>query len=83
MDWNTNDLEFENKKKIDINMPFEESGITVESINLKDGIATGNEALRILDNPETRNDFIDQLLEVSLTTHFINFVKRYDCCSVK
>ncbi|XP_014299530.2 CDK5 regulatory subunit-associated protein 3 [Microplitis demolitor] len=65
VDWNTNDLEFENKKKIDINMPFEESGITVESINLKDGIATGNEALRILDNPETRNDFIDQLLELN------------------
>ena len=30
-----------------------------------DGIAQGNDALTILDYPKTRNNYIDEILEVS------------------
>lgn len=46
------------------NISLEESGIVVEAAGQEGGIASGREALTILDNPVTRNDFIDQLLEL-------------------
>lgn len=46
------------------NISLEESGIVVEAAGQEGGVASGREALTILDNPVTRNDFIDQLLEV-------------------
>lgn len=66
-DFNTDDSVFISNKSgnIDEEISLDESGIVVESISLKNGIATGNEALRILDNSKTRDEFIDQLLEVS------------------
>ncbi|KAH0552599.1 hypothetical protein KQX54_013134, partial [Cotesia glomerata] len=65
-DFNTDDSVFISNKSgnIDEDISLEESGIVVESISLKNGIATGNEALRILDNSKTRDEFIDQLLEL-------------------
>ncbi|CAG5073475.1 Similar to Cdk5rap3: CDK5 regulatory subunit-associated protein 3 (Rattus norvegicus) [Cotesia congregata] len=65
-DFNTDDSVFISNKSgnIDEEISLEESGIVVESISLKNGIATGNEALRILDNSKTRDEFIDQLLEL-------------------
>ncbi|KAK0160144.1 hypothetical protein PV328_007580 [Microctonus aethiopoides] len=49
---------------IDYNLSLEESGIVVEAAGHEGGNATGNDALTIIDNPSTRNDFIDQLLEL-------------------
>lgn len=51
-------------EEIDFNISLEESGIVVEAAGNEGGIAIGKEAFTILDNPSTRNDFIDQLLEV-------------------
>ncbi|XP_015117127.1 CDK5 regulatory subunit-associated protein 3 [Diachasma alloeum] len=49
---------------VDFNISLEESGIVVEAAGHEGGIATGTEALTILDNPKTRSDFINQLLEL-------------------
>lgn len=44
---------------------LEESGIVVEEVGVGGGVARGKDALTLLDNPGTRNQFIDQLVEVS------------------
>jgi len=49
---------------IDFDISLEESGIVVEAVGNDGGNASGSQALTILDNPETRNDFIDQLMEL-------------------
>jgi hypothetical protein len=36
----------------------------IESSGTEGGVAKDKEALTILDNPETRNTFIDELMEV-------------------
>lgn len=43
---------------------LEESGIVVEEQGVAGGVARGQDALTLLDNPATRNQFIDQLVEV-------------------
>lgn len=50
---------------IDFEISLEESGIVVEAVGNDGGDATGSQALTVLDNPETRNDFINQLFEVT------------------
>lgn len=63
IDWgdvNADQIAIEN---IDYNVSLE-SGIVVEGDGHDGGVATGKEALTILDNPTTRNDFIDQLFEL-------------------
>lgn len=44
----------------------ETAGIVLEEDGLEGGTARGEDALSILENPETRNFFIDELVEVSL-----------------
>lgn len=46
-------------------MSLEESGIVVEEQGVCGGVARGKDALTLLDNPATRNQIIDQLVEVS------------------
>ncbi|XP_063635419.1 CDK5 regulatory subunit-associated protein 3 [Cydia splendana] len=43
---------------------LEESGIVVESAGVAGGTARGRDALTLLDNPSTRNQIIDQLVEL-------------------
>lgn len=64
----------ENGGSYDISM--DESGIVVESSGQPTNVATGNESYTILDNPKTRDEFINQLLEVSsnFASHF-NFIQ--------
>ncbi|KAK7603870.1 hypothetical protein V9T40_003869 [Parthenolecanium corni] len=52
----------ENSGSYDISM--DESGIVVESSGQPTNVATGNESYTILDNPKTRDEFINQLLEL-------------------
>lgn len=40
------------------------AGIVLEEDGLEGGVARGEDALSILENPETRNFFIDELLEL-------------------
>ncbi|XP_016843000.1 CDK5RAP3-like protein isoform X2 [Nasonia vitripennis] len=49
---------------IDFEISLEESGIVVEAAGNDGGNASGSQALTILDNPDTRNDFINQLFEL-------------------
>ncbi|CAK1543840.1 unnamed protein product [Leptosia nina] len=46
------------------NISLEESGIIVEDHGVGGGVARGKEALSLLDNPTTRNQLIDQLVEL-------------------
>ncbi|XP_077286406.1 CDK5 regulatory subunit-associated protein 3 isoform X2 [Arctopsyche grandis] len=68
IDWGG--IELENAEKngsienIDVNMSLEESGIVVEGGGNMGGVAKGNDALTLLDNPKTRTLFIDQLMEL-------------------
>lgn len=64
IDWGNIEAADGTAEEIDFNISLEESGIVVEAAGIDGGIATGTEALTILDNPSTRNEFIDQLLEV-------------------
>ncbi|XP_063827654.1 CDK5 regulatory subunit-associated protein 3 [Ostrinia nubilalis] len=43
---------------------LDESGIVVEGQGVGGGAARGRDALTLLDNPSTRNQFIDQLVEL-------------------
>ncbi|KAJ0177645.1 hypothetical protein K1T71_006518 [Dendrolimus kikuchii] len=43
---------------------LEESGIVVEEQGVAGGVARGQDALTLLDNPATRNQVIDQLVEL-------------------
>jgi len=45
-------------------LEVETSGIVLEDDGLEGGVARNEEALSLLENPETRNFFIDELLEV-------------------
>ncbi|XP_058788895.1 CDK5RAP3-like protein isoform X2 [Phymastichus coffea] len=53
-----------NEEVIDFDISLEESGIEVEAAGNDGGNATGFQALTILDNPDARNDFINQLFEL-------------------
>lgn len=54
-------------QEIDFNISLEESGIEVQGGGLEGGVATGNDALKLLDNPVTKTNFINDLLEVTHT----------------
>lgn len=43
---------------------LDESGIVVEAAGAAGGVARGRDALSVLDCTHTRNQFLDQLLEV-------------------
>ncbi|XP_012260611.2 CDK5 regulatory subunit-associated protein 3 [Athalia rosae] len=64
IDWGNIEVADGTAEEIDFNISLEESGIVVESAGVDGGVANGAEALTILDNPSTRNEFIDQLLEL-------------------
>nr|CAD7256849.1 unnamed protein product [Timema shepardi] len=51
-------------EEIDFNISLEETGIVVESSGLEGGVAKGQEALTILDNPSTRNTLFDEIKEL-------------------
>lgn len=52
------------EQQIDYDVSLEESGIVVESAGCEGGTATGPEAYTVLDNPTTRSEFINELLQV-------------------
>lgn len=52
---------------IDYGISLEESGIVVESPQTEGSVARGNEALTLLDNYDTRNEFMNDILEVRCT----------------
>lgn len=54
---------------VEVNMTLEESGIVVEDGGTLGGVATGKDALTLLDNVSTRAAFLDQLMEVCDTGH--------------
>lgn len=64
IDWNIENIEEVPPGNIDYNISLEESGIVVEAAGHEGGIAIGIEAYTVLDNPSTRNDFINQLIEL-------------------
>ncbi|XP_014214737.1 CDK5RAP3-like protein [Copidosoma floridanum] len=49
---------------INFEIALEESGIVVEADGNDGGNASGSQAWTILDNPETRTEFVDQLMEL-------------------
>lgn len=63
IDWGSGDgiqIESSGAEEIDFNISLEENGTEVQ----EGGVATGNDALNLLDNPVTRTNFINDLLEV-------------------
>ncbi len=54
---------------------LDESGIEVELPNKNKNKASGNEMFSVLDNPKTRDEFISQLLEVSLSAFIRPFLR--------
>lgn len=52
------------EQQIDYDVSLEESGIVVESAGCEGGTATGPEAYTVLDNPTTRSEFINELLQL-------------------
>lgn len=64
IDWGDGAIEEVPAEEIDYNISLEESGIVVEAAGHEGGMATGSEAYTVLDNPTTRNDFINQLFEL-------------------
>ncbi|KAL4120307.1 hypothetical protein QTP88_013024 [Uroleucon formosanum] len=61
IDWG--DLE-NPSEDIDYGISLEESGIEVENLQTDGNIARGNEALTLLDNFQTRNEFMNDILEL-------------------
>lgn len=57
---------------IDYGITLEESGIEVEAEESSVGVAKGKNALTVLDNPETREQFTNQLLEVTHRHEHVN-----------
>lgn len=67
IDWGSTpstDEDFEIVSHTDVDISLEESGIVVEKVGLDEGIARGVEALTLLDNLVTRNQIIDELMEI-------------------
>lgn len=61
IDWDISVTD-ENSGSYDISM--DESGIVVESSSQPTNVASGSDSYTILDNPKTRDEFVNQLLEV-------------------
>ncbi|KDR07538.1 hypothetical protein L798_02918, partial [Zootermopsis nevadensis] len=66
IDWGISRVESpaETGNEIDFNTLLQESGIVVQSSGTEGGVARDKEALTILDNLETRNTFINELMEL-------------------
>uniref|UniRef100_A0A1B6L5Z9 CDK5 regulatory subunit-associated protein 3 n=1 Tax=Graphocephala atropunctata TaxID=36148 RepID=A0A1B6L5Z9_9HEMI len=62
IDWG--DMDNNISYDIDYGITLEESGIEVDNEESTVGMAKGKNALTVLDNPETREQFINQLLEL-------------------
>lgn len=60
-DVESNDISAE----IDFNVSIEDSGIKVEDSGVAGGVARGTEALTLLDSPQHREQFLDEIFEVS------------------
>lgn len=67
IDWGSSSPEedFEIVTHEDLEINLEESGIVVEKSGIDGGVAKGDEALTILDNPKTREQIINNLVELS------------------
>lgn len=61
IDW---DITVGEESDIDFGITIDESGIEVESPQKDASVARGNEALKVLDNPRTRNEFLAEVFEV-------------------
>lgn len=70
--------------QIDFNISLEESGIVVQFSGTEGGVARDKEAVTILDNPETRNTFINELMEVwrKCSMHCFVMSSQCVCCSL-
>lgn len=69
IDWGasyTGDEEFEIVEHADMDINLEESGIIVENSGIDGGIAKGNDAYTILDNPKTRDQITNDLMELEM-----------------
>ncbi|KAI4471454.1 cdk5 regulatory subunit-associated protein 3 [Holotrichia oblita] len=67
IDWgtlNTIEDDFEIVDHVDLDINLEESGIVVEKSGLDGGIAKGNDAYSLLDNPSTQNLILNDLMEL-------------------
>ncbi|CAH0723953.1 unnamed protein product, partial [Brenthis ino] len=65
IDWGNIDAAGDENVAVDVAaISLEESGIVVEEQGLGGGVARGKDALTLLDNTLTRNQFIDQLVEL-------------------
>lgn len=64
IDWGGNVEVATDGAEIDFNISLEESGIVVESDGMSGGVAKGEEAFKILDSPQYRENFLDELFEV-------------------
>ncbi|XP_060829131.1 CDK5 regulatory subunit-associated protein 3 [Bombus pascuorum] len=95
IDWGDGNVEEAVLGDIDYNISLEESGIVVEAVGHEGGIATGTEAYTVLDNPSTRNDFINQLFELEaflklrlyefkgdVSVNFLSFSQLQDSSSI-
>ncbi|XP_072393463.1 CDK5 regulatory subunit-associated protein 3 [Diabrotica undecimpunctata] len=67
IDWGASNPEegFEIVTHADLDINLEESGIVVEKTGIDGGVAKGEEALTILDNPKTQEQIINSLMELS------------------
>ncbi|GJQ77860.1 hypothetical protein Trydic_g16114 [Trypoxylus dichotomus] len=67
IDWgtlNTIEDDFEIVEHVDLDINLEESGIVVEKSGLDGGIAKGNDAYTLLDNPSTQDLILNDLMEL-------------------
>lgn len=68
----------ENKNDVDINsISLKGCEITVESSGLAGGVAKNDSALTIIDNPNYREQFLDELSEVKF--HFKDLISLFKC----
>ncbi|KAG5900655.1 hypothetical protein JTB14_005926 [Gonioctena quinquepunctata] len=68
IDWGSSsngEESFEIVTHADLESNLEESGIVVEKTGIDGGVARGDEALTILDNPKTQEQMINNLMELS------------------
>lgn len=80
IDWgtlNTIEDDFEIVDHVDLDINLEESGIVVEKSGLDGGIAKGNDAYTILDNPNTQDLVLNDLMELKA---FLN-MRLYEMCA--
>lgn len=54
----------EDVKEVDFDIPIEEYGMVIEGVGVDGGTAKGDEAYTLLDSPNYRNKFIDELYEL-------------------